>query len=494
MQCPNCSHEIEEGHLICEKCGYEVQIVPVFEPEIEPQIDNELILDETGGSSGTGELPGTVEFTDTEDIFDPGQTDQMLGVLRIRAGKKIIRNAMIVAVSLAVAAVIIIVSIVSARRAGSLEHQIDRAKDMASQGRYEDAIRSLENIYVSHPEESSLLLLEADYYQALMKNDQAKDTLMRLITRSGYSENDIFAAYDRLIAIYADEGDYSGINALLEDCDYPDVVMAYQNYTAMMPVFSSKPGEYAEALRLKINANTSGNIYYTLDGSVPNESSTRYDNPITLDHGEILVSAVFINQYGIVSDVATGLYVISNNIPVEPVVNVDSGEYHEPMLITATIPEGCTVYYTTDRSRPTVDSVKYTDPIPMPVKYSNFNFIAITEDGLESDVVVRSYSLSFPGGISYDSAINILKTRLIERGQIEDMEGHSDRAPGRFTYEVISAIPISGQGDYYTIREFYHDGTGQKTPTDTTYIVEIYQGSTAILGGNAADGFLAIAF
>ena len=74
------------------------------------------------------------------------------------------------------------------------------------------------------------------------------------------------------------------------------------------------------------------------------------------------------------------------------------------------------------------------------------------------------------------------------------MNGHSDRAPGRYTYEVISAIPIAGQGDYYTIREFYHDGTGAQTPTDTTYIVEIHQGSTAMLGGNAVTGFLAISF
>lgn len=482
MQCPMCSHEIGDGHLICENCGYEVQIVPDFEPEIEPQIDNEIILDETTADA---------EIFDTSPI---SQTDQLLGVIRIKADKRIIRNALIVAGSLIAVMIILTVSISSVRRAGSLEHQIDRVKNMAAQGRYEDAISALENIYVTHPDVSTVLFLEADYYLALGKKDISVDTLRRIISQSGYSENDIYSAYDRLIAIYSEEEDYAAINSLLLECDYPDVVLAYQNYMAMTPTFSSEPGEYSEALFLKINANTSGNIYYTLDGSIPNEASTRYDNPIALEHGHIVVSAVFINQYGIKSDVAVGQYIITNDMPEEPEVNADSGEYHEPVLIKVNVPDGCTVYYTTDRSRPTVDSVKYTDPIPMPVKYSNFNFITVTNDGLESDVVVRSYSLSFPGGISYDRAIEILKNRLIERGQINDHEGHSDRAPGRYTYEVISAIPIAGQGDYYTIREFYHDGTGQKTPTDTTYIVEIYQGSTAILGGNAADGFIAIAF
>ena len=43
MKCPECGNEIRDGHLICEVCGYEVQIVPDFEPDIEPQIDNNIV-------------------------------------------------------------------------------------------------------------------------------------------------------------------------------------------------------------------------------------------------------------------------------------------------------------------------------------------------------------------------------------------------------------------------------------------------------------------
>lgn len=486
MICPNCGHEIEEGHLICEKCGYEVQIVPDFEPEIEPQIDN-ILVDEAVSENST------FDTSDMGGATNP--TDKILGLSRnVHKSGSFIRRIAIVAVICIALIAGVIWAVWSARVSNDLEHQLNRVKDKASQGRYEDAISDLENIYVSHPDASEILFLEAEYYQEMGKTDQSVDTLERVISTDGFEIDDIYSAYDRLIGLYVSEGNYEKISDLVTQCKYPEIVQAYQNYLAIQPVFSNEPGVYDQTLRLKISANTSGTIYYTLDGSVPNESSTRYDAPIVLEHGEFVVSAVFINQYGLKSDVAIGSYVITNDVPQEPVINVDSGEYHKPVLITAEVPEGCTVYYTTDKSIPTEDSVQYIDPIPMPVDYSNFNFIAVTEDGLTSEVVVKSYALTFPDGISFDQAINTLKTRLVERGIINDMEGHSDRAPGHFTYKVISAIPIRGQGDYYTIREFYHDGSGSETPTDTTYIVEIYQGSTAILGGNAVTGFLAIAF
>ena len=42
MKCPECGCEIKEGHLYCEKCGMEIQMVPDFEPEIENSITQTL--------------------------------------------------------------------------------------------------------------------------------------------------------------------------------------------------------------------------------------------------------------------------------------------------------------------------------------------------------------------------------------------------------------------------------------------------------------------
>ena len=38
MQCPNCKEELKDGNLYCEKCGYEIQMVPDFEPDVDGSI------------------------------------------------------------------------------------------------------------------------------------------------------------------------------------------------------------------------------------------------------------------------------------------------------------------------------------------------------------------------------------------------------------------------------------------------------------------------
>ena len=42
MQCPNCNKELKDGYLYCEYCGYEIQMVPNFEPEVEGSILSSL--------------------------------------------------------------------------------------------------------------------------------------------------------------------------------------------------------------------------------------------------------------------------------------------------------------------------------------------------------------------------------------------------------------------------------------------------------------------
>ena len=42
MKCPKCGLEIPEGHMYCDNCGTEINIVPDFEPEVENEINATL--------------------------------------------------------------------------------------------------------------------------------------------------------------------------------------------------------------------------------------------------------------------------------------------------------------------------------------------------------------------------------------------------------------------------------------------------------------------
>ena len=62
MKCPNCGNEIQDGKLLCEKCGTEIHIVPDFDPEIENQIEE--------GLSNVADIIGEVEEEDFEEDPD----------------------------------------------------------------------------------------------------------------------------------------------------------------------------------------------------------------------------------------------------------------------------------------------------------------------------------------------------------------------------------------------------------------------------------------
>lgn len=75
-----------------------------------------------------------------------------------------------------------------------------------------------------------------------------------------------------------------------------------------LPIFGLKSGLYTEPVTLELTANQGADIYYTLDGSVPDESSLLYQEPIILDQ-TTTVSAIAITG-GKQSEVATERYEI----------------------------------------------------------------------------------------------------------------------------------------------------------------------------------------
>ena len=270
---------------------------------------------------------------------------------------------------------------------------------------------------------------------------------------------------------------YQAINQLLLHCRKEGIVTLFQQFMAKPPEFSFVEGSYEEVLPLKLSANTSGKIYYTLDGSIPDENSEVYTAPIFLETGTYTVKAFFVNDYGMKSDVVTNTYKIDVLIPSAPEVSVYSGDYYEPYMIEALAAEDCRIYYTTDSTDPTQDSILYTSPIPMPLGKSVYKFIAISEEGVASDVTVRTYKLTLNTEITVDMAISNVIYALIKADVLLDEAGNMRGMSGHNVYKLNSVMRIDGSGDYYVIYEYYEDATGIQTRTERIYGVNIQDGA-----------------
>lgn len=478
MKCPHCGNELKEGYLICENCGEEIRIVPDFEPEIENSITETLST-----------LASMQEGKDTEEMPGGDSTDRMPPD---KAGQAGVRSKRIwVVVSLVLLLVVALISYgLYFYHVQTVDFQMDKAKSYAERGSYGEAIACLEAAYVRYPEVAQLLFLEADYYYLQGDNEAALSALMRIIGEESYASEDVEEAYDKTVTIYANMGAYDKINELLRSCPDEKIVTMFQSYLAMEPEFSYVEGSYAEVIPLKLSSNTAGTIYYTTDGTMPDKHSQIYTAPIFLETGEYTISAFFVNDYGIESEVVTKTYTINLSVPTAPEVELYSGEYSHAMMIAVEETEGCKIYYTTDESEPTSDSVPYTGPIPMPLGKTLFKFVNISEEGISSEVTMRTYILRLRGAVTTSEAVNNLVMRLVETEYLEDVTGRNKRQVGTLSYQFSSVLLVGGQ-DYYTIYEYYDDGTGILSRTDKVFLVQVYTGDCAQLSYDEKGNFVA---
>jgi len=124
------------------------------------------------------------------------------------------------------------------------------------------------------------------------------------------------------------------------DGDTPpgDTVSQLQVGAVAAPVFSPSGGAYSAAQAVTIRTETSGaTIYYTTDGRIPTETSTRYTIPVTVNSTQTL-NAIAIKSGQPTSSVSLAIYTISSN---------DSGGIHwNPSIRYASLSYGGQTYRT----------------------------------------------------------------------------------------------------------------------------------------------------
>lgn len=456
MKCPKCGEKLKKDFLYCEKCGEEIRIVPDFEPEIENSIIETL-------SAVAVQMGPPVEMepeTETEDDF--AVEPEHKWKRRVLAGISLL--------CLFIIGVFAFVFFRGMYRDNYFNRQLENAQSAYNQKDYVQAAAFYENA-LKMDKNNSLLISYADCLYEIGKVDQALSNYYAVIEK----EPDNEMAYARIIAIYEKEEDYEEINRLLNACNSQIIKNEFQNYMAVDPVFNYVAGEYDHVIPLKIQAPTTGTVYYSLDGSDPRYGGVEYTSPLFLRYGEYVVKAVFINDFGLSSAVVEATYMVDGTQPEQPVVFPESGQFNLPQMISIDVPKGCSVYYTVDGTIPDENSFIYGEPIPMKEGVTNYRFVTMNADGVYSEVTARSYQLVVETNYTAVESVYRLKYRLLEKERILDLEGSLANMPGKNIY-VYNSIQIVQDKIFHIIYEYYQEGNDSRNMTGNIYGIDVSNG------------------
>lgn len=447
MKCPNCGSEIEDGKLLCSVCGTEIQYVPDYEPELEDSLDStiHIIKDEI---TGDGQEDKKTKFNQKYPI-----------------ASKVIIGFILLAIFG------IVFFTIRYTQDHSFDYQYQKAISYAEENDYGQAINSLEKAIALDEENIDLIKLKAEYYTLYGFRDTSKSILENAIV----SGHDTLEIYEILISYYMEESNYSAIVSLITNTSNSLVYEKYKHYISLPPRFSSAPGVFYNKISLELLSNGSGAIYYTLDGTVPTESSERYKGPLYLEEGEYQINAVFINDVGVLSDLISGTFTIDLSKPFAPDVNVYSGVTSRPEAIVIDVQENCQVLYSLDGSDITENSFRYSGPIAMPIGSFTLRCVTINEDLEMSNETTRVIEFIIPGEITVLAAEQISYQELVTLGRLVNENGELADKDGYNSYTTNSAFTYENN-PYFLIYEWYTDIEGNTKKTGNLFGVQMLTG------------------
>lgn len=334
MHCPKCDTELAPGNVYCPSCGYEVQIVPDYDPldeviwegqEKRQKQKNSQKKDPQKKDSQKRELQNLKEDSDKKRKKKMTVGQRLFHLWR----DPLLRKISLLSVLLLICVGAAFGAYFGIRRQSDYGYQLRKGMEYYESQQLEEAIRYLKRAQelqsnTEGADERPLLYL-ARTYEQLGEYEMASDLLTSLLEFS-LEEKEKLAVYEELFQTLQKAGKSGKINGLIEGCKEESIQRRLFSYRIEKPTVSIRGGVYHYYINPQLQA-AYGTIYYTLDGSMPTEESTKYDGKISLQEGDNLLTAVAINEEGIVSEQLFEVYTLDFDVPEDTTNKNDSIDY-----------------------------------------------------------------------------------------------------------------------------------------------------------------------
>lgn len=452
MLCPKCGKEILDGHMYCEDCGCEINLVPEFEAKVEEHI-----------SEGIQSVVDKANLQEEQQADEPEHKKEHFFYIT--------GSLVTILVFLLVSALI---GVVTVWRQSTFVQEMLVEYYMDDEN-YEQAIAYLEESVGKGPEKISLRFKLCELYMMTGETELALDIYDQIAQDASYTFEERVAAIEQLVQYYSDKKNYKWIANYLSELDDEKMQMAFLDYMVAPVEFSQTEGSYTSLITLKLTSSAIGTIYYTTDGTKPTKNSDKFMNTIFLEAGENVISAMFVNDYGISSEVVTKKYIIESKRVSPPEVLTYSGTYNCPVKVEIQKEYNTRIYYTTDGSAPNRNSNLYTGDLYLPVGKSTYKFIAMDSRGEVSEVVTRDYTVELDTELTVDMAKDLLIEYLVGKGNRTDGAGHIVQDDTHIlVYEYLYPMSVEVGKDCYYFAEVLRDKTSnEQSRTNIFYGVDI---------------------
>ncbi|MEE8826586.1 MAG: FN3 associated domain-containing protein [Eubacteriales bacterium] len=186
-------------------------------------------------------------------------------------------------------------------------YQKNAAESAFRSGRYETALSYADAAEKLRGSSADLAVLRARILSAMGESSKAVSMLNEIIGDTpGFTD-----AYRALADIYISENEAQKAADVILSASDPALVSEYSDYVCSAPSFNLKDGQtYTYSTKLKITADQGATIYYTTDGTDPDQNSQTYSSPIVLPSGTVTVKAIAVNKKGVESDITEAGYTI----------------------------------------------------------------------------------------------------------------------------------------------------------------------------------------